>query len=91
MHCGSNQPVFHDLSRTDLLNKCTHGMTQNVNECLHRLIWDRCPKTSNVEQNIVALATYLAVLKFNLKKCKLFHFSFRGQVDLYPIPSRDQW
>ena len=40
-------------------------MTQNVNECLHGLIWDRCPKTTYVEQEIVALATYLAVLKFN--------------------------
>ena len=40
-------------------------MTQNVNECLNGLIWDRCPKTTYVEQETVALATYLAVLQFN--------------------------
>ena len=39
-------------------------MTQNVNECLNGLIWDRCPNATYVE-HIVALATYLAVLKFN--------------------------
>ena len=40
-------------------------MTQNVNECLNGLIWDKCPKGAYVEQETVALATYLAVLKFN--------------------------
>lgn len=58
-------PVFEDLSNSDLLQKCTHGLTQNPNECLNGLIWDRCPKTTYVEQSTVALATYLAVLKFN--------------------------
>jgi hypothetical protein len=40
-------------------------LTQNVNECLNGMIWDRCPKTTYVEQETVALATYLAVLEFN--------------------------
>ena len=40
-------------------------MTQNINEYLNGLIWDRCPKTTYVEQETVALSTYLAVLKFN--------------------------
>ena len=59
------EPVSDDLSNPDLLQKCTHSMTQNVNECLDGLIWDRCPKTTYVEQETVSLATYLAVLKFN--------------------------
>ncbi len=43
--------------------KCTHGLTQNANKCLNEVIWDR---SSTYEvQEIVALATYLAVLKFN--------------------------
>ncbi len=53
------KPIYKDLS------KCTHGLTQNVNECLNGLIWERCPKTIYVEQEAVALATYLAILKFN--------------------------
>ena len=43
------EPVFNDLSNPTLLQKCTHGLTQNVNECLNGLIWDRCPKTTYVE------------------------------------------
>ena len=27
------EPVFNDLSKPELLQKCTHGLTQNVNEC----------------------------------------------------------
>ena len=46
-----------------MLRKCMHGLHNN--ECLNGLIWDRCPKSTIVEQETVALATYLAVLKFN--------------------------
>ena len=74
------------------MQKCTHGLTQNVNECLNGLIWDRCPKTTYVEQETVALATYLAVFKFNdgdISLIKLFHdldinpgvFTFKGAQD----------
>ena len=49
------KPIFDDLSKRDLLNKCTHGMTQNAHECLNGLIWDRCPKFTYVEQEAVAL------------------------------------
>ena len=59
------EPIFDKLSDPSLLNKCTHGLTQNTNECLNGLIWDRCPKSTYVERETVALATYLAVLKFN--------------------------
>ena len=37
------KPIYKDLSNPDLLNKCTHGLTQNVNGCLNGMIWDRCP------------------------------------------------
>ena len=57
--------MLDDLSKAELLQKYTHGFTQNVNECPNGLIWDRCPKTTYVEQETVALATYLAVLTFN--------------------------
>ena len=32
----SIKPIYKDLSKTELLNKCTHRLTQNVNECLNR-------------------------------------------------------
>ena len=59
------EPIYESLSDESLLEKCTHGLTQNVNECLNGLIWERCPKSTYVEQETVALSSYLAVLKFN--------------------------
>jgi hypothetical protein len=59
------KPIYKDLSKPELLSKCMHGLTQNVNECLNNLIWNRCPKSIYVEQETVALATYLAILRFN--------------------------
>ena len=32
---------------------------------MNGFIWDRCPKSTHVEQETLALATYLASLKFN--------------------------
>jgi hypothetical protein len=93
-HCIVKEikPIFDNLSNPDLLQKCTHGLTQNVNECLNGLIWDRCPKTTYVEQETVALAIYLAVFTFNdgdISLTKLFHdldikpgvFTFKGAQD----------
>ena len=39
-------PVFShkDLGSGELLQKCLHGQTQNVNESLNNVIWMRCPK-----------------------------------------------
>lgn len=35
------KPVFRDLSSEDLLKKCLHGRSQNMNESLNHLIWCR--------------------------------------------------
>ena len=76
------KPVFQDLSKTDLLSKCTHGLTQNVNECLNGLIWDRCPKSTYVEKETVALATYLAILKF--KDGDISFLKIFSELDIVP-------
>uniref|UniRef100_A0A0B7BM13 Uncharacterized protein n=1 Tax=Arion vulgaris TaxID=1028688 RepID=A0A0B7BM13_9EUPU len=44
------ETVFKDLVDENLLRKCIHGKTQNTNECLNKLIWDRCPKEYFVEK-----------------------------------------
>ena len=59
------EPVFNDLSKPDLLQKCTYGLTQNVNECLNGLIGLVVPKPPMWNRQLSYLATYLAVLKFN--------------------------
>ena len=39
------RPVWLRLSVNDLLEKCLHGRTQNVNEAFNAVVWQRCPKT----------------------------------------------
>lgn len=45
------EPVFKDLSKKSLLEKCTHGRTQNPNEILNNIIWSRVPKKNLVDLN----------------------------------------
>ena len=58
-------PVFQELSKDELLLKCLHGQTQNANEALNKLIWQRCPKTTFVSKRIVDIAAASAILYFN--------------------------
>ena len=62
---GFIKPVFDDLSSPDLLKKCLHGKSQNGNECLNKLIWDRCSKEYFVEKDVIEDACYSAVSHFN--------------------------
>ena len=59
------KPVFDDLSSRKLLEKCVHGKTQNNNECLNKLIWDRCSKEYFVGVETVEEACFSAVSHFN--------------------------
>lgn len=46
-------PIFNDLADETLLRKCLHGKTQNNNECLNKMIWDRCSKEFFVEKEAI--------------------------------------
>ena len=37
-------PIFKELSKPELLERCLHGKTQNCNEALNTFIWKRLPK-----------------------------------------------
>lgn len=39
------KPMYEDLSKVILLERCLHGKTQNPNERLIGVIWQRLPKT----------------------------------------------
>ena len=73
------EPVFQNLNKPELLCKCTHGLTQNVNECPNGLIWDRCPKSTYVEQECVALATVIKI--FNELNITPGLFTWKGSKD----------
>lgn len=68
------KPIFRDLSDENLLKKCTHGNTQNVNESLNNVIWSRLPKKTFVGKDILELGVYDAIASFNLglvTKCQV--------------------
>ena len=62
---GFTKLVFNDLSSPDLLKKCLHGKSQNGNECLNKLIWDRYSKEYFVHKDVLENACYTAVSHFN--------------------------
>lgn len=59
------KPVFKDLADINLLKRCLHGRTQNPNESLNNVIWQRLPKTGFVGYETLKLGVTDAVLCFN--------------------------
>ena len=59
------QPVFEDLADEELLKRCLHGKTQNVNENLNKLIRDRCSKEYFVDRYTVEEAAWSALSYLN--------------------------
>jgi len=58
-------PTFEALSDKSLLSRCLHGGTQNQNEAINALIWQRATKETHASTPTVELATFLAVGHFN--------------------------
>ena len=58
-------PIFKDLSDPQLLVKCLHAQTQNVNELLNRIIWQKCPKILLVLRQVLEIGASSAVLQYN--------------------------
>ena len=57
--------TFEALSDQTLLQRCLHGGTQNRNEAINALIWQRATKETHSGLPTVELAAYLAVSHFN--------------------------
>ena len=60
------RPIFLDLSKDELLQKCLHGKTQNQNECFNGTVWNRLPKTQYVGLDQFEFGVYDAVAYFNI-------------------------
>ena len=50
------KPVYIRLSEESLLEQCLHGKTQNQNESLNAMIWDRAPKETFVGSKLLETA-----------------------------------
>ena len=59
------QPVYKDLSKYELLERCLGGFTQNANESLTQLIWKIAPKKLSGSKPIVEFASHVAPCTFN--------------------------
>jgi len=60
------KPIFLRLSNDELLGRCLDGKTQNQNESLNGMIWDRLPKGVFVGPDVLHLGVYDAVAHFNV-------------------------
>lgn len=70
------RPTFKALVDPNLLKKCLHGKTQNVNESVNSVIWGRIPKNTFVTLKTLSLGVYEAVASYNdgyITKCKVLH------------------
>ena len=59
------RPVFRNLTGPELLRKCLHGKTQNLNESFNSVVWNRVPKTVFVGYGTLCMGLYDAVLTYN--------------------------
>ena len=59
------------MADPNLLKRLAKGKTQNANECLHLVIWSKCPKTVFVGKWRVEGAVASAVSSFNIGATQL--------------------
>ncbi|GFW79683.1 uncharacterized protein TNCV_4361091 [Trichonephila clavipes] len=59
------KPTYLELCTKELLTKCLHGKTQNSNECLNGVIWQRVPEEAFVCLKILKSGALDAVIQFN--------------------------
>ena len=55
------RPIYNDLSKETLLERCVGGFNQNNNESFNQLIWKISPKIVSSGAIVVNLAAYIAV------------------------------
>lgn len=59
------KPIYEDLSKDALLERCVGSFTQSNNESLNQLIWKISPKHLSETSVIVEIAAYVAASVFN--------------------------
>ena len=60
------KPVFQRLSEDSLLEKCFHGKTQNQNEAVNGMVWERIPKKVFVGEEMLECGLFDAISHFNI-------------------------
>jgi len=58
-------PIYEDLTKIDLLERCWGGHTQNANESFNSTVWRLAPKHLHSGLKIIEIAAFLAAGTFN--------------------------
>lgn len=83
------KPIYEDLSKDALLERCVGGFTQNSNESLNQLIWKISPKHLSGTSVIVEIAAYVAASVFNEGSFALL--TFMQDMGISSGPSARDW
>lgn len=59
-------PLYERLTEESLLTRCARCLTQNANESLHSVLWNRCSKEIFVSKTRVRFAASIGVSEYNL-------------------------
>ena len=83
------QPIFVALSDDSLLSRCLHGKTQNNNESLNGMTWQRCSKEIYVGHTVLEMAISSVVLSFNCGFSGILHVMehYGLRLDIFVRPS----
>lgn len=58
-------PIYHELSKNELLERCLGGHTQNSNESFNGSLWRMAPKHLHCGTKAVEIATYMSAAIYN--------------------------
>ncbi|KZC13116.1 hypothetical protein WN55_05539, partial [Dufourea novaeangliae] len=64
-------PIYQDLSKKDLLERCVGDHTQNVNESFNSTVWRLAPKHLTYGINIIEIAAFIAASVVNEGYCAI--------------------
>lgn len=90
------KPVYLQFYSLELLSKCFHGKTQNPNEYLNGIIWQRVPKDIFAGLKILKICVYYVIIQLNdgykscLKVKKILNISDPGYFTLKGYDHLDQ-
>lgn len=83
------KPIYQDLSKEALLERCLGGFTQNNNESLNQLIWKISPKCVSGTAIVVEIAANVAACTFNEGCFALL--TFMQEMGIKSGPSAHEW
>ena len=60
--------IYQSLCKSDIMEKCLHGKTQNANESFNGIIWNCVLKATHVSLDFISVGVYIALLTLILVK-----------------------